>query len=194
MDVFEAIRGRRSVGVFKEEPVTRERIERMLEAAHWAPNHHLTEPWRFYVMTGDGRRALANGYADIAVAQARETGAEAADEAELRAKQGAKAYRAPVVIAVAAAPSDSPKIVSAEEFAAAHAAVQNMLLAAHALGLGAIWRSGEPMYHPLMHRALGLREGEQLVGLIYAGVPLAQLPARKRTPVNEKTVWIESDR
>lgn len=192
MDLFKAIRERRSVGLVKDEPVSREQIESVLEAGNWAPSHHMTEPWRFIVMTGEGRNVLAKAYADIALEQAGNSRGEY-NEAEIRAKQQAKAYRAPVVIAVAVTPSGSPQVNRVEEFAAAHAAVQNMLLAAHANGLGAIWRSGEPMYHPRMQHAFGLKEGEQVVALVYLGVPQLPLPVKTRKPVREKTVWIESD-
>jgi nitroreductase len=186
MDVLEAIRTRRSTGRVSREPVPRETIEAILEAANWAPSHHGTEPWRFRVMTGDGRAALAKAYGDIAA-----LGAPEAERDEARAKAEAKAYRAPVVIAVSALPSDAPKVVRNEELAAAHCAVQNLLLAAHALGLAAIWRTGEPMYHPLMKQALGLAEAEELVALVYLGKPEGPAPAGKRRPVAEKTVWLE---
>jgi nitroreductase len=185
MDVLEAIRTRRSFGRVSQEKVACETIEAILEAANWAPSHHGTEPWRFRVMTGEGRGVLAKAYGDIAV-----LGASEEERETVRAKAEAKAYRAPVVIAVSALPSDAPKVVRAEEFAATHAAVQNLLLAAHALGLAAIWRTGEPMYHPLMKQALGLAEAEELVGLIYLGKPAAPLPAGKRRPAAEKTVWL----
>ncbi|PZD95598.1 nitroreductase [Paenibacillus sambharensis] len=188
MNVYEAIRGRRTVGRVKQDPVPREKVERLLEAANWAPSHHATEPWRFFVMTGEGRDVLAQAYADIAAEQAQTADAEAL--AELRAKHAAKAYRAPVIIAAAVSPSNAPKVDRREELAAAHAAVQNLLLAAHAEGLGAIWRSGEPMYDPIMNSAFGLKEGDVLVGLIYLGYPDIELPEGRRRPVQEKTVWL----
>lgn len=186
MSLWEAIRGRRSFGRMKSVPVDRKLIETLLEAANWAPSHRCTEPWRFYVMTGDGRNVLADAYGDIAASQST---IEEEREA-LRAKQAGKAFRAPVVIAVAVSPSEEPKVIRSEEFAATHAAVQNMLLAAHALGLAAIWRSGEPCYHPRMKQAFQLRETEELVGLIYVGYPDAAQPEGKRRPVSEKTVWL----
>ncbi|MDF2721241.1 MAG: nitroreductase [Paenibacillus sp.] len=191
MDVLEAIRSRRSVSVVTNEPVTKEQIETILEAGNWAPSHHMTEPWRFIVMSGEGRRRLAQAYGDVAVEQARAAGGTV-DEADVREKQGAKAFRSPVVIAVAATPRNKPNVNRAEEFAAAHCAVQNMLLAAHAIGLGAIWRTGDPTYHPAMQRAFGLNEGEQLVAFVYIGVPQLPLPVRQRAPVAEKTQWIEN--
>ncbi|MCS7464885.1 nitroreductase [Paenibacillus doosanensis] len=189
MSLGEALRSRRSVGRVKQEPVDRQWIETLLEAANWAPSHHATEPWRFFVMTGAGRQTLADAYADIA-AETLQAGTE--EEVQtLRRKAGDKAFRAPVVIAVAVSPSSSQAVNRMEEFAAAHSAVQNMLLAAHALGLGAIWRSGEPAYHPRMKQAFGLGESEAIVGLVYVGYPdMQQLPG-KREPYTGKTVWLE---
>lgn len=190
MDVLEAIRTRRSIGRVTGDPVDRAVIEELLEAATWAPSHFNTQPWRFIVMTGEGRAALGEGYANIARAGLPEMSPEELEE-KLQ-KERAKAYRAPVVIATVCSLSDEPRAVYAEELAAAHAAVQNLLLAAHAHGLGAIWRSGDPIYNPLMRSALGLTEGkEELTGLIYLGYPDMAPPVQKRKPIAEKTVWLE---
>ncbi|ULL19961.1 nitroreductase [Paenibacillus sp. H1-7] len=188
MSLGEAIAGRRSIGRVKQDPVDKQQIEALLDAANWAPSHHATEPWRFFVMTGGGRQKLADAYADIAAEGA---AGSAGEELEtIRSKAAGKAFRAPVVIAVAVSPSDAPSVNRMEEFAAAHSAVQNMLLAAHGLGLGTIWRSGEPMYHPRMKQAFGLAPSDELVGLVYVGYPDMQLLPGKRRPVSEKTVWI----
>jgi nitroreductase len=190
MNVMDAIKTRRSIGKVKPDPVETELIKTILEAAVWAPNHLNTEPWRFFVMTGEGRRILGQAYADIAQESA--SIRSEAELAELRKKNEAKAFRAPVVIAVAAIPSEQPKIPFIEELAAVHAAVQNMLLAAHALGLGAIWRTGDPTYHPKMRQAFGLNEHEQLVGFIYIGYPDMAEPKAERTPLEQKTVWLDA--
>jgi nitroreductase len=186
MDAIEVIRTRRSIGKVKPDPVDKMLIDEMLESAIWAPNHYHTEPWRFFVMVGEGRRVLGRAYADIAVENA---GMLSSEELELlRTKNEQKAFRAPVVIAVAVSPAiDKPRI---EEDAAVHAAVQNMLLTAHALGLGAIWRTGEPAYHYKMQTAFGLQGEEHIAGFIYAGYPDMPIPKSKRTPYQEKTVWI----
>ncbi|TDF96817.1 nitroreductase family protein [Paenibacillus piri] len=188
MSVEEAIRGRRSVGKVKQDPLDRKQIESLLEAASWAPNHHVTEPWRFFVMTGAGRQVLADAYRDIAAESCRDLPAEEG-EAMCR-KQADKAFRAPVVIAAAVSPSAAAGVDRMEEFAAVHAAVQNMLLAAYSMGLGAIWRSGAPAYHPRMRQAFGLSEEEHIVGLVYVGYPAAPRQPGKRQPAASKTVWI----
>lgn len=189
MNIEEAIRTRRTIGRVKKDPVERELLEKIIEAATWAPSHHNTQPWKFIVMTGDGRAKLGEGYARVALASL-ETGIGNALEDRL-AKERAKAYRSPVVIAAVCSPSEDPRATLVEEVAATHAAVQNLLLAAHANGLGAIWRSGDPMYHPLMKDSFGLDAEEQLVGLIYLGYPDMTPPDVKRTPAADKTVWLE---
>jgi nitroreductase len=185
----EVIRGRRSIGKVKDEPVPKELVEKLIEAAVWAPNHYGTQPWKFIVMTGEGRRVLGQAFADIAA----ESLSGLSDE-ELglrRDKEIAKAFRSPVVIAAVCVPSDAPRVIVAEELAAVHAAVQNLLLTAHGSGLGAIWRTGEPAYHPKMKQALGLEGNEQVVALVYVGYPDMQSPAGKRDPGTAKTVWLE---
>lgn len=194
MQLEEAIRGRRSVGKVKPDDVDKAMIEKLLEAATWAPSHHCTEPWRFIVMTGEGRKRLGRAYAEIAKESLNGDPDDPANR-ELLRKQEAKAFRAPVVIAVAAIPSTAPNVERIEELAAAHAAVQNMLLTAHALGLGAIWRSGSAMYHPIMKRAFELEDKDALVGLVYVGYPQDEPKGKAaRVPYAEKTVWIEQDK
>jgi nitroreductase len=188
MNVEEAIRTRRTIGRVKKEPVDRALIERLLDAAVWAPSHHNTQPWSFIVMTGEGRARLGEGYAHVAAAAVPELSGQPLEER--LAKERMKAYRAPVVIAVVCSPSDDPRAVLAEELAAAQAAVQNLLLAAHANGLGAIWRSGDPMYHPLMKENFGLSGEQQIVGFIYIGYPDMTAPEPQRIPATAKTVWL----
>ncbi|SFI62876.1 Nitroreductase [Paenibacillus sp. UNC496MF] len=189
MNVIEAIRTRRSIGKVTQEPIAKETIELILEAGIWAPNHRLTEPWRFFVLSGDGRRKLGGALASIAVAQA----AEGLDAAALEAKAEdarKKALRAPVVIAVAVEPAERKDVIELEEYGAVNAAIQNMLLTIHALGLGAVWRSGEPCYHPLMNEAFGLRPQDKMLGFIYLGVPDMAAPQAKRASAASKTTWI----
>ena len=100
-----------------------------------------------------------------------------------------KAFRAPVIIAVACVVSQKPQVFPQEEKAAVYAAIQNMLLAAHALGLGAIWRTGAPAYHPKMKALFHLGPEDEVAGFIYLGYPDREMPPGKRTPFEEKTQW-----
>jgi len=191
MDIFEAISQRRSIGKVKPDPVEKEKIEKLLEAATWAPNHHYTEPWKFFVLTGEGRRPLGRTLAEIAKENMDDPTTEENQEKLKKAEE--KPFRAPVIITVAVTPSDNPKVIDIEETAAVSAAIQNMLLAAHALGLGAIWRTGKPAYHAKMKQLFGLREQDEVLGFIYIGYP--DIPQRegKRVSFREKTKWIETD-
>jgi nitroreductase len=188
MNIEEAIQTRRTIGRVKQDPVDRALIERLIDAAAWAPSHFNTQPWSFIVMSGEGRARLGEGYARVTVAQLPDlSGQELEERLE---KERKKAYRSPVVIAAVCSPSDDPRAILAEELAAAHAAVQNLLLAAHANGLGAIWRSGDQMYHPAMKETFGLAPQDQIVGLIYLGYPDMTPPEPKRIPATAKTVWL----
>lgn len=191
MNILEVIRERRSIGKVKDEPIPREQIEKILEAATWAPSHFQTEPWRFFVLTGEGRRPLGEVLAEIAAEKMDDPSTEA-NQARLE-REKVKPFRAPVVIAVAASPQvDNPKVIESEELAATAAAIQNMLLAAHALGLGAIWRTGAAAYHPKIKELFGLEAKDHMLGFIYLGYPDMDPPRKERTPYQEKTVWIET--
>lgn len=181
--VLGAIRSRRSVGKVGPERPTRETIEQVLEAATWAPNHHLTQPWRFVVLAGEARRALGEAIARATV------GVPATEEERVAFdRASAKPLRAPVVLAVAVEPAGG-KIPEIEEVAAGAAAVQNLLLAAHALGLAAIWRTGSGCYQAAVKKHLGFGSASHLLGLVYLGYPVTDPPIRERLPATALTEW-----
>ncbi|MDP9374828.1 MAG: nitroreductase [Chloroflexota bacterium] len=185
--ILSAIRARRSIGRVRPECPPRDVIEHLLEAATWAPNHRLTEPWRFIVLAGEAREALGD-------VMARSLAATLPPDAPGRQAQLDKArgkpLRAPVVIATAVEPRRGPKVVEIEEVLADGAAVQNLLLAAHALGLGAIWRTGEPSYDPAVKAFLGLPADAHLLGFVYVGYPDGPAPRMHRTPPGDRTRWL----
>lgn len=192
MDTIEAIRTRRSVRKVKEEEPEKETILKLLESARWAPNHFNTEPWRFTVLTGEGRKKLGDAYGKINQAKVKdddETVKEAAYE-----KGMIKAFRAPVIIVVSAEPSDKAKVKEVEEICATACAVQNILLAAHELGLGAMWRTGDPTYTDTMKKSFGTSENGTVLGFLYIGYPdegkLPQPPARKA--IEDITTWVNN--
>src|SRR5687767_2302815 len=125
MDVFDAIHTRMSIGKVKPDPVPRELIEKLLEAAAQAPNHHKVQPWRFIVLTGAARERLGEVMAQTLL------GRQPDATPEVVAAERAKPLRAPVLIAVGVEKPSGPKVVEIENICAAAAATQNMLLAAH---------------------------------------------------------------
>lgn len=196
--ILDAIRTRRSIGNVRSERPPRDLIEKIIEAGTWAPNHRLTEPWRFIVLAGEARRAFGAVLGERQAAKRPATPGSPDEVAvtESRAaesKAAAKPLRAPVVIAVAVEPVVGPKIVEAEEVMAGAAAAQNMLLAAHALGLAAIWRTGDPAYDPAVKAFFGLESTAHLLGFIYVGYPEGTPPQRERTAADQVTRWLGWD-
>jgi len=183
--VLATMRNRRSIGKMTAEIPDPNLIRHIIEAATWAPNHHLTEPWRFFVLQGDARAELGSVMAGIAAA--RESDHAAALQAAERAIT--KPLRAPYVIAVGVEPSTDPSIPPIEEIAAGSAAVQNMLLAAHALGLAAIWRSGWIAFEPEVREHFGISPRGTMLGFVYVGYAAMQPPYRQRRPVDQVTEW-----
>jgi nitroreductase len=171
MDVLTAIRTRRSAGTLGGE-VPRKTIELLLDAAVRAPNHHLTQPWRFAVVQGAARERLGAYWAQLA-AEELAVAKDARDE--FVAGQARKLLRAPVLVVVAVRTDPDP-VVAAEDHSATAAAIENLLLAAHACGLGATWRTGKLAYAPAVAAYLGFDPGCRILGVIYVGVPSGPSP------------------
>jgi len=188
MDVLEAIRTRRTAGKIRPEMPPRETIEELLEAATWAPNHRLNEPWRFFVLAGDERRQFGELMAADACQNLDDpSGTKARDIVESQMK---KATRSPVIIAVACDPPASSKIDPVEDVCAVACGVQNMMLAAHARGLATKWSSGQACHSPGIKSFFGLTPEHQILGYIYLGYPDESTKGGTRTPHHEKTTWL----
>ena len=190
MEVNHAIETRRSVGRVKQDPVPRELVERILESAVHAPNHKITEPWRFHVFAGKGRGELARARAELAKIQAEAEGEEEDLVGGRISRERKKAFRAPVVIAVISK-GGREEVETLENYAACAAAVQNMQLTAHSLGLATIWRTGPLAYHPYMRDFFGLEDGDRIVAYLYLGYPDVGERPRRREPASSMTVWHE---
>jgi nitroreductase len=162
MDALGVILTRASAPRFYEPGPTPDQLKQILEAAVRAPDHGRLEPWRFVVLEGEARERLGKAMADALRRQAPDTSPEALE------REAAKALRAPTIVAVAARISVG-KIRDIEQILAVGAAVQNMLLAAHALGLGAAWKTGAAAYEPNVKTAIGLLADDHIVAFVYLG-------------------------
>ncbi|WP_324668229.1 nitroreductase family protein [Geochorda subterranea] len=188
MEVVQAIRTRRSMGKLTDHRPPRELVERLIEAACWAPNHFMTQPWRFWVLTGRAREALGEAMARGLSARLQAQGKAPTPE-QLEGER-TRPLRAPVVIVVAVEPKiEDPRVVEVEEIAAGAAAVQNLLLAAHGSGLAAYWRTGSAAYDPVVKAHLGLSERAHILGFVYLGYPDGELPPPKPRDPASRTVW-----
>ncbi len=192
-EVYKNIAERRSVTKVLDTPVERDVIERILTAACWAPSHYRTYPWRFTVFEGEGRHALAEA---MAMGAAERTDGTPSEKEEKAAMMYQKAFRAPVIITVHAAVGRSKfkNPPTWEDIAATCAASQNLLLAASAEGLGAIWRSGDVVNYPAVQELLKLdvQAGDTILGYVYVGHPDpdADAPMRPAPKVNDFVTYI----
>lgn len=188
MDVFDAIRLRRSIKPehLKPDPIDRSLVESLLEAANWAPSHGLTEPWRFVVFTGESRTDLLEAVAR-GLAEAPQATLPADDPQRLKLTQ--KITHAPVVIAIVCSPSSNPKIIEQEEVCSTAMAVQNLHLAAQAVGLAGFWSSGKKAFSAPVAELLGIEAPAQCLGFFFVGWPAIEWPEGRRGPWQDKVQW-----
>ncbi|MGH2494027.1 MAG: nitroreductase family protein [Ktedonobacteraceae bacterium] len=187
MGVFETIKQRRSIGKMTAERPSRQQIERLLEAATHAPNHHKVQPWKFIVLAGPAREELGALMAASLAGRLADTSSEKA-QAMLN-KERNKLMRSPVVIVVAAEIPHQPNVLEIENIEATAAAVQNMLLAGEEMGLACMWRTGDAAYDPRVKQWLELSPEEHIVSLLYVGFPAIPRLERKPISFEEKTIW-----
>jgi nitroreductase len=185
MDVIEAIHSRHSVGKVKQDPLPREVIEKLLDAGNQAPNHYTVRPWRFFVLTGDARKKLG----DVMAASQKDRFPDLPPEG--LDKTRALPLRAPLVIALGVDKPAESKVIEVENISAVSAAAQNILLAAHALGLGAIIRTGDWARDPKVKQFFGLAEDQHIVGFIYIGYPEVVVEGAPRPAVDDRVTWME---
>lgn len=173
MDLFTAIDSRSSAARLKPPAPDAEQLQRILKAAGRAPDHGHMAPWRFIILEADSRDRLA----DAIVESRRRRDPRVPPDALEAVRQ--KVLRAPMIIVVAcAAQPDHPKIPEIEQVLATGAATQNLLLAAHALGFGAVWKTGPAAYDPVVKAGLGLAPTDHIIAMVHIGTPEAMNPVR----------------
>jgi nitroreductase len=163
MDVETAVRTRRTHKRFAPEPVPHETVSELLELARWAPNHFLTQPWRFRVLGPETfERLIAAG---------------APNERE-------KLGRSPTLV-VASAKLTGDDHQNHEDVLATACAVYVVLLAAHARGLASYWRTPKLLQTPEGRAAVGLADDERFVALVHLGAPVDTPATKPRRPPAE---------
>ncbi len=171
MDAIELLLNRVSMPILKDPGPSDAQLQLIYRAALRAPDHGGLKPWRFLSVRGEARVALGEVFQQAGLQ----------DDPQLHeakyAKLGKMALRAPMLLVVIARISEHPKVPALEQRISAGAAAQNMLLAAFAQGVGAMWRTGDMAYHPLVHDRLGLADNEEVIGFLYLGT----MPERLKT-------------
>ena len=161
MDVADAIRGRRTHKSFAPEAVPPDVLEELFELARHAPNHHLTEPWRFRVIGPQSLAALKHAAGPV---------------------EAPKLDRAPTLV-VASVRLTGAQQQDEEDLCATAAATYALLLGAHARGLASYWRTPAVLRSREGREAVGVPDGERVLGLIHLGRPLTEPPEKERAPV-----------
>lgn len=164
VDVDSAIRARRTHKQYGSEPVSEAVVRELVEIARWAPNHKLTNPWRFRLLGPDTRAQID----------------ELVPEAEVM-----KLRRAPTLVLVTALPSADPVLGEEDVLAAAAATYAVLLVAATERGLASYWRTPACFREPAVRAVLGLDDGEVIVALVHLGPPVTDPPAKERAPVED---------
>ena len=164
METEDAIRSRRTVKAFEPGPIERATLDELLELARWAPNHHLTNAWRFRVLGPHSLERLKQAAGALAAANNH----EGADTEAIAEAAAAKLDRAPTLVVCSVKRSDDP-LTEEEDRAAAACAAYIVLLAAHDRGLAGYWRSPAALRDPDGRAAVGLGSDEHFVGLLHLG-------------------------
>jgi nitroreductase len=167
MQAIDALLKRRSAKSLVEPAPDEGALELIFEAAARAPDHGRLRPWRFIVIGGAAR----GRFGDLLAEHLRRTHPSTAEETLQRERQ--KAFRAPLIVVVAAICNPSSKVPVIEQVLAAGAAAQNIMLASFALGFGAMWKTGGPAYDEQVKSALGLAPKDAIVGFLYLGTDTA---------------------
>jgi nitroreductase len=184
--VLEAIKSRRSTPKMRPDPVPREVIEQMLEAAVWAPTHRMTEPWRFYVLGGEAKRRFGDIRRRARAATLPDPQAPEAQRALDRVYQDTIAT--PMLVVVTVHEAEDP-VRREEDLVATFMAVQNFMLAGVELGVGTYMRTGDILRDAEFRELLGVEDDRRIVAVVYVGYP-ADVPQKRRTPAAERTVWL----
>ncbi|HTJ22745.1 MAG TPA: nitroreductase [Gemmatimonadaceae bacterium] len=185
MRTTDAIQARRSIKRFTDRPISREEIESLLDAAALAPNHRLTQPWRFYVLGPEARYAYG-----LALGERKARKLTDPDAGQRLRDSVAEEHRAlPCMIVVAVVDNADPEIRE-EDYAATMMAIENLALAAVERELGTHLKTGGVMKDEAARAAAGVKPNERIVAVVNLGQPAETPPPKKRQAAAALTTWV----
>jgi nitroreductase len=188
MDAITAIKQRTSVRRFRPQPVSREAIEQLLDCAVRAPNHKLTQPWRFAVLTGAARDRFADLRAGHRLKRFDDPSSPEALAGSDKVRRESRDTPVFVVVMSAMNPDE---ITREEDYAASMMAVANLMIAAESLGLGTYLKTGGIMRDPALLELARVPDGFRVVAIVSLGYPAGAEPPRRRKPAADLTEWME---
>ncbi len=184
MDALDLMLSRESALKLESPGPSAEELDRIFASAVRAPDHGRLRPWHFVVINEAQRPAFGALMADTL----RRRDPTVSDAEAQRERD--KAFRAPVIVVVAAKVQKGHKIPEIEQIASASATAQTIMLAAPALGYGAVWKTGAPAYDPAVKTALGLSADDDIIGFLYIGTRAGgSSPIPRPEPHNFVTNW-----
>ncbi|MBW9219658.1 nitroreductase [Anoxybacillus sp. ST70] len=182
MELSQLLRDRRSVHIFEDRPVSPELVMELLDTAVWAPNHRLTQPWRFILTYGEGRRKIA----DAVRTMKENKEADPLKRKEIGQKFYDKIMSIPMILTVLMR-EDPNLVVREEDYAATSCVIHNFSLLAWEKGIGMVWETYGWLHDPIFRKAMGIQPGEKAVGNLHIGYPAKIPPARSRIPASQLT-------
>lgn len=180
------VRQRRTTYQFLDKYLDKDLVNECIDAAIWAPNHGLTEPWRFFVVGDQTKQSLVTIYAQLRADKRAEPGSE--EHQTIYQKACQRFLANPVMVLVGQLKSSNP-ITYKEDYAACSCAIQNFQLMATELGLGVQWSTGPIIEARETYSILQINPEEiELIGLLYMGYPSCE-SNQIRKPVAQVTQY-----
>jgi nitroreductase len=187
-EVNELMRKRRSVfqNQYSSEKVDDSIVQQILENANWAPTHKLTEPWRFFVYSGEGLKQLAQQQAAVYKKVTERDGTYKEDRYQ---NHLTKPMLSSHIIVVAMKRDEKKSVPEVEEIGAVFCAIENMYLTATAYGVGAYLSTGGVTYFEEAKEIFGLGKEDRILGFFHIGIAKSEIPDGRRKPLDSKVTW-----
>lgn len=186
MELAKLIRERRSIHRFENREVDPALVAELLDTAVWAPNYHMTQPWRFIVTHGEGRRRIAE--AVRIMKEKREV--DPAKKKEVGEKFYNKIMAIPILMTVIM--KESPNLIERQDdFASTSIVIHNFSLLAWEKGIGLTWETYPWIHEPEFREAMGIAPGEKVLGNLHIGYPAAIPSPQPRVPAAERITFVD---